>query len=274
MPTENKVPGQKNIFADLDPAAKAMYVMRAVHRASLGTIMTEWPGGMKSSFVPYVSLVLVMVDHDGTPYMLLSDLAEHTRNFLVEPQISLLFDNTGHLTDPLTGVRVTVLGTVTRVDDVAESHRLLDRFFRYHHSAEGYAGFADFNLYKVDIFAAHIVAGFGDIHWIRAEDLVVDTVDSALLIASEADIVDRMNTDYLETIHLIATHILGCRDSGWRMAGIDRDGWDLNNGRKYARCLFEKAVLTPTDVRLQFARQTTAARQRHESDPYENDGIL
>ena len=263
---------------DLDPAARARYVMRAVHKASLGTTMTEWPDGlesrMKGSAVPYVSLVLVMVDHDGTPYMLLSDLAEHTRNFLVEPRVSLLFDNTGHLADPLTGARVTLLGTVSRVDDAAESRRLLDRFFRYHHSAAGYAGFADFNLYRVDVSAAHIVAGFGDIHRISAEELAVDTSDSTRLMASEEDIVDHMNTDHLEAIRLIATHILGRKDGDWRMAGIDRDGWDLNNGRKYARCLFEKAVLTPTDARLQLARQTTTARQRHESDPYENDGIL
>src|SRR3954454_19919374 len=66
---------------------------------------------------PYVSLVAVACDHDASPVLLLSDLAQHTRNLWAEPLISLLFEATAGYADPLAGPRLTVLGRVECRDD-------------------------------------------------------------------------------------------------------------------------------------------------------------
>ena len=141
------------------PARQARAVIRATDRAALATSQEGWP---------FASLVLAALDHDGTPLLLISDLSEHAKNIKREPRVSLLFDGTQGLDDPLTGPRVTVLGEA-RVS--AEKH-LMQRFLARHPAAELYAGFADFHLYRIAVARAHLVAGFGRIHWIAASDLL------------------------------------------------------------------------------------------------------
>ena len=48
----------------------------------------------------------------------------------------------------------------------------LERYVAAHPSASMYAGFTDFNLYRVSIARGHFVAGFGKIAWIEAERLL------------------------------------------------------------------------------------------------------
>jgi hypothetical protein len=133
--------------------------MRAQRAAALGTLM----GG-----APYVSLVLVAFDADGSPLLLLSRLAQHTKNLLADPRVSLLFDGTTGLEEPLTGPRLTVLGKVAPCSDP----EALALYLARHPSAETYAGFSDFGLYKVTISRGHSVAGFGQIRWIEASALL------------------------------------------------------------------------------------------------------
>ena len=140
--------------ADLDPRA----LMRAQATAALGTTMDG---------APYVSLVLVAFDADGSPLLLLSRLAQHTRNLLADPRVSLLFDGTAGLEDPLTGPRLTVMGAAAVLADPQARARYVAR----HPSAELYAGFSDFDLYRVTIERGHLVAGFGKIRWVEAGEL-------------------------------------------------------------------------------------------------------
>ena len=138
-----------------DPRA----LMNAQTTAALGTVM----GG-----APYVSLVLVTFDTDGSPLLLLSRLAQHTRNLLADPNVSLLFDGTAGLANPLTGPRLTVLGAAA----VCADPEALERYLARHLSATDYASFSDFDLYKVTLARGHLVAGFGQIRWIEADELV------------------------------------------------------------------------------------------------------
>jgi putative heme iron utilization protein len=138
-----------------DPRA----LMHAQRTASLGTLMDG---------APYVSLVLVAFDGDGSPLLLLSRLAQHTKNLLAAPRVSLLFDGTAGLEEPLTGPRLTVLGTIAECTDPDA----LERYLARHPSAVGFAGFDDFDLYKVKIERGHLVAGFGRIAWIEPQDLL------------------------------------------------------------------------------------------------------
>jgi len=117
---------------------------------------------------PYVSLVLTCPDADGSPLLLLSDLAQHSRNIAADPCVSLLFDDTAGSADPLTGARLTVMGTAALCDDAAARALYVAR----HPSAERYAGFADFRLYRVTVERGHFIAGFGRIEWIGAEALM------------------------------------------------------------------------------------------------------
>lgn len=140
-------------------ASAARALMRSADRAVLATALGGWP---------YASLVLPAMDADGAPLLLLSDLAEHAKNLKVDPRCSLLFDATQGLADPLTGLRVTVMGEARPIED----RSLLARYVTRHPSAGLYAGFGDFRLYRVSVARAHVVAGFGRIHWIDAPMLL------------------------------------------------------------------------------------------------------
>src|SRR5262249_12971167 len=111
-----------------DNGAAARRLMRRQTHAALATRLADGSGGH-----PYASLVAVAFDLDASPLLLLSDLAQHTRNVASDPRVSLLFASTGadHLRpaptsgeDPLAAPRLSLVGEAARTDDPA----LLARF--------------------------------------------------------------------------------------------------------------------------------------------------
>ena len=118
---------------------------------------------------PFVSLVLPGLDAAGRPLLLLSDLSDHAKNLKINPKASLLYDGTLDLKEPLAGPRVTLIGEVVLADD-AENRKL---YLARQPSAEMYAGFGDFRLYRFEIAEALFVAGFGRIHRLGPDDGLV-----------------------------------------------------------------------------------------------------
>jgi heme iron utilization protein len=218
-----------------DPAGFARRLMRSRGRAVLATSLLG---------APYASLVLAANDLDASPLLLLSDLAQHSRNIAFDPRISLLIDATEGHSDPLAGPRLTVLGQAEAVDDP----HLLARFTARHPSASLYAGFADFHLYRVAVERGHLVAGFGLIVWIEGRELRF-APDTRVLAAAEPAILAHMNADHSEAIAVYAQRLLGRADAGWGVTGIDPEGADLRRDSEIARLDFPSPVLTPEAAR-------------------------
>jgi hypothetical protein len=229
------------------PGPTARRLIRSLDRASLATSIDGWP---------YASLVLAAADQDATPLLLVSRLAQHTQNLEKDGRASLLFDGTAGLDDPLTGDRVTVLGRAERTGDPRAKARFLAR----HPSAQLYAGFDDFALWRLHVERAHLVAGFGRIHWIERTDLLGATAPA--LQQAEADIVQHMNEDHADAIELFATQLLGRTGEGWRLTGIDPAGADLRRAGEIARLDFAGPVLDASGARAEFVRLVSEARRR------------
>ena len=229
-------------------------LVRGLDRAALATALP-----VEGAAWPYASLVLAAADHDAAPILLLSDLAQHTLNLKAEPRVSLLFDGTGGLDDPLTGARVTVLGRAERLPrDGVDAARLAARYCARHPSAALYAGFADFHLYRVAVERAHLVAGFGRIDWIAAADLLPPGL--AALAASEDEIVRHMNADHNAAVELYARVLLGRDGDGWQLTGIDAEGADLRRGGEIARLDFAAPVGDAQEARAALAALARQAR--------------
>jgi putative heme iron utilization protein len=218
-------------------------LVRGLDRAALATALPGPPGDGAAAW-PYASLVLAAVDHDLSPVLLLSDLAEHSRAVAADGRVSLLFDGTGGLDQPLTGPRVTVLGHATRTTD----QRLAQRFLSRHPDAAMYAGFKDFHFYRVNLARAHIVAGFGKIRWLDAAELLAAPAPAGLP-ESEAGIVNHMNNDHADALQLYAGKLLRLPGSDWRMTGIDAEGLDLRRGGQVARLPFHKPLASAAEAR-------------------------
>jgi len=213
-------------------------LLRGLDRASLATLLPGEPAGW-----PYASLVLVAVDHDLTPILLLSDMAEHTKAIKAEDRVSLLFDGTVGLDQPLTGPRVTVLGRAERTDD----ERLKARFLARHPDAAFYAGFKDFAFYRLVVERVHLVGGFGQIRWISAADLAAPRAEG--LAEAEAGIVAHMNADHADAVQLYAAKLIGRAGDGWKMTGIDPEGIDLRMGGEVARLPFDEPLRAAAEAR-------------------------
>ena len=230
-------------------------LLRGLDRAALATVVPPAPGGENSAPWPYASLVLVGVDHDLSPVLLLSDLAEHTKAIASEPRVSLLFDGTGGLDQPLTGARVTLLGRAEPTTDERAGQRFLAR----HPDAAMYAGFKDFRFYRVVPERAHLVAGFGKIRWLDAAELL-PVAAPAGLAESEAGIVGHMNEDHAEALQLYAQRLLGLPGSDWRMTGIDAEGIDLRRGGRVARWPFDVPLASAAEARKVLVALVAKAR--------------
>ncbi|HEX4616489.1 MAG TPA: DUF2470 domain-containing protein [Stellaceae bacterium] len=232
---------------DGDPARIGRRLLRRERRATLATSMRG---------APYASLVLIGADLDASPLLLLSDLAQHSRNIAFDPRISLLIDGTAGYRDPLTGPRLTVIGQARAVADP----RLLARFTEHHPSSSIYSGFADFRLYRVFVERGHLVAGFGKIRWIESRDLLF-TADAAALAAAEPEILRHMNEHHADAIADYARGLLGRAGADWRMTGIDPEGADLQRDGETARLDFAAPVLTPAAARAALVELAQKARK-------------
>jgi putative heme iron utilization protein len=226
----------------LDRGQLCRRLMRRQMHGVLATSLAEETGSR-----PYASLVAVACDLDASPLLLLSDLAQHSRNIAADDRVSLLFDGCGDAMpaeDPLAAPRLSFLGEAVRADDP----RLAARFVARHPTAAAYAAFGDFHLYRVTIGRGHLVAGFGRISWVQADELRFKA-DASPLADAEAAIVAHMNADHADAVELYATRLLHRTGGGWRMTGIDPEGVDLRREHEIARLDFAAPVFDAGDAR-------------------------
>jgi putative heme iron utilization protein len=103
--------------------------------------------------------------------LLLSDLAEHTRNVRADPRASLFVQDGSSLDDPQAGARVTILGQVEPVASEIELAAARERYVARHPQAADYLMLGDFRLYVLRVREARFIGGFGDMGWMDAEIL-------------------------------------------------------------------------------------------------------
>lgn len=235
--------------AGTSPGEAARLLMRRALKASLATLDV-------GTGHPYASLVTIATDVNGAPLFLISKLALHTRNIAKDDRISLLFDGTDGLGDPLAGGRVTVVGRAAR----AQRETAPARFLARHESARGYASFADFGYFELLPERAHFIGGFGRIVDLTPEDLLIDTSGAEDLIQGHDDIVSHMNEDHAAAIALYATQLAGAPGGPWRMTGIDPEGIDLVCDATACRVPFSTRVVSPEAARVELVRLAAQAR--------------
>ncbi|MCZ6605945.1 MAG: pyridoxamine 5'-phosphate oxidase family protein [Alphaproteobacteria bacterium] len=230
-------------MADPSPGPVVRALIRGADKASLATRHRSRKGagtGPRDGW-PYGSLVLCATTIEGDPLLLLSDLAEHVKNIRQDDRASLLFDGTGRRADPLSGARASVLGRLRPVKGRARAP-LMARFLARHQSAELYAGFADFNLYRMRIEAAHLVAGFGKIHWVSKAQMRLQGIDLGAWRAGEGRLVTRLNGPQSPLV----AHALGGRPA--KVCSVDPEGLDATIGRRQKRIVFDRPVPSPRGV--------------------------
>ena len=238
-----------------DALGEAKRLLRGVRAGALATL---GPDG------PFASLASVATLPDGSPLLLLSRLAAHTRHLLDDPRCSLLLAEGGK-GDPLAHARLTLVGEATE-SEPAERPSWRARFLQRHPKAALYADFGDFSFWRLVPRAAHLNGGFARAAAFDAAAVMTALTGAESLVEGEAGAVDHLNADHADAVRLLATGLAGAAEGAWRVSGIDPEGIDLACGDRTARIGFPERVTTPGALRRVLVDWTARARETAASD--------
>jgi putative heme iron utilization protein len=239
--------------AEFDPRNMAKSLLRRRRQGALATLMA-------ASGDPYCSLVNVASHPDGSPILLISRLAVHTKNIMADPRVSLMLDERA-AGDPLEGARIMLAGRAEEVSqgDAAMARR---RYLNAHPSAEAFANFKDFSFFRIRLSGAHLVAGFGRIVDLEPDQLLTDVSDAGALLEAEPGAIEHMNAEHREAMNLYATKLLGADSADWRCIGCDPEGIDLQMGNVSLRLDFPERVTGPVELRKMLVTLANQARAK------------
>jgi heme iron utilization protein len=239
--------------ADFNPTKLARSLLRRSRQGALATLMAE-------SHDPYCSLVNVATHTDGSPILLISRLAVHTKNILDDSRVSLMLDE--HAAgDQLEGARIMLAGKAEEASggDVAALRR---RYLNAHPSADAFVDFKDFSFFRIKPAGLHLVAGFGRIIDLTPGQFMTDISDAAALLEAESGAVEHMNADHRDAMNLYATKLLGAEAGDWRCTGCDPDGIDMQAGTSTLRLDFPERVISGAELRKVLVRLAADARSK------------
>jgi putative heme iron utilization protein len=229
-------------------AHEARRMLRAHRYGALGTLSKKFDGYPFGSITPY------LVDHDGSLLILISTLAEHTKNIRHDPRVSLI---THDQRDPhiQTQGRVTVVGNA-RLEPNREQAGL--RYLRYFPEAQAYFAMHDFSFYRIRPVAIRYIGGFGKIYWVNMENYAVQPYP---LIEQESDVIAHMNAAHQDALRNYCQHFHQCAALDIAMLGIDLDGFDVRADGKVLRFDFTQAVIDAQQARTALVEMARAAKQ-------------
>jgi putative heme iron utilization protein len=220
-----------------------------LHAARWGTLATSMEDGQ-----PFASLVTPAVAPDGAVLMLLSSLAAHTRHLVAQPRCALMVAGQAANANPQTAPRLTVLGVAARQDDAG----LRAYWVQRHPYASPYADFTDFSVWRLVPEAGHFIGGFAQAHVLAQARLLPEPAHVAAIADSSARIIGHCNADHQEALNLLA-HAEGY-PGGWRMIGVDTDGFDVIQNETVLRIAFDAPVADAPGVRAALVRMVQRAR--------------
>lgn len=228
-------------------ANEARQFLRRTHNAILSTTSVKFEGYPFGSVAPFV------LDHEGLPLILISTIAEHTKNIIADCKVSLLVFSGAD--DLHANARLTLLGDAEQTDKNDEFLRA--RYLRYFPSSAQYFEAHDFYFYRIQIQQARYIAGFGRMSWISGEEF---RSPRTALIAQENGIIEHMNTDHQDNMKAYCQHFHGIKPDNVEMLGIDCDGFDLRADGQILRFDFEPSINDAASARTALVAMAKACR--------------
>ena len=195
----------------------------------LATISLDLPGYPFGSVTPYCA------DEHGQPIIYISTIAQHTRNILADPRVSLtIVESGGPAADVQARGRVTCVALARRVEAGETTPALHatpskggeSRYFRYFPAAREYDGTHDFAFFRLELVRIRFIGGFGQIYWLEPAEFALANPFSAE-----------------EESRLLQPPIVG----------IAAEGFDVLSGGEKRRILFDAPVRTMDEARQALA---------------------
>ncbi len=220
----------------MNNAIAARHLLRAHRYGVLSTLSQKLDGFPFGSITPYA------VDHDGSLVILISSLAEHTKNIEHDPRVSLITHNQSSPDIQMQG-RVTVVGNAHRM---AEAQYRVNRYLRLFPAAANYLTMTDFSFYRIQPVAIRYIGGVGRIHWVRMEDYTA--LQAASFASQEVKILNIINDLNKNDLRELIRQQHGVDAPDAQAIGLDCDGLDVRCGEKVWRLDFTDTLTEPAQI--------------------------
>lgn len=217
----------------------ALTARRLLNHQSMGVLSTH---SVDVAGYPFGSIVPYVLDHEGLPTLLISEIAQHTRNIKQNNKVALTVFDQG-ADDPQASSRLTWVGDVEALPASDTTPRL--RYLRYFPSAASYFQTHDFSFYRIRLRRARFIGGFGEIYWIEPAAMLARNPFGA----AESRIVEHMNQDHQPALLHYCEVLKGIKASVVSMAGIDSEGFDMLADKRKLRVDFDSPINTVEEAR-------------------------
>ena len=231
----------------MNQSSEARHFLRSTYKGILSTHSARFAGYPFGSVAPFV------LDQQGQPLVLISTLAEHTKNIIADCKASLLVF--AGADDLQANSRLTLIGDVEQTDK--SDPFLRARYLRYFPAAEQYFDAHDFYFYRIQIKQARYIAGFGSMSWMAGDGFISPP---NRLAAQEADIIEHMNADHAENLIAYCQHFHQVKTEHAEMLGIDTDGFDVRANETMLRFDFAEPITDAQEARSALVSMAKACR--------------
>ena len=244
---------------------EAKQFLRSTHNGILSTISTKFAGYPFGSVTPFV------LDHHCQPIILISSIAEHTKNIITNPKVSLLVFESANLKSAenlQANARLTLIGAAEKLEK--DDADLMTRYGRYLPESLGYFAKHDFTFYRINIYKARYISGFGKMGWMAGSEISDGelTKNNNQLSTIETSMIEHMNADHADSLLAYCKHFYGISPSRATLIGVDYDGFYIeavignepNNDIRILRFNFEIPIFDANSARMAFVGLSKEAR--------------
>lgn len=195
---------------------------------------------------PFGSITPYCLDEKFNPILLISSIAQHTKNIEANSKVSLTIIEENSDTNKQAKGRLTYIGNAKKIDkqDHAE-----DRYFRYFPESKDYLKTHDFHFFRIEPVRLRYIGGFGKIFWLETDEIKSQNIFNN---ENESRIIKHMNEDHKNNIKDYLSNLLKLEikeDSNYWMAGIDQLGADFMLDKRLNRLNFDKELKSPEQAR-------------------------
>ncbi len=189
---------------------------------------------------PFGSLLPLCRDSKGNPLLLISHLAQHTRNLEANPHCSLTLSETDEEDIQQSG-RLTCLARAESINSNASA----ERYFRYYPETRRYFKEMNFRFYRLILQQHYFIGGFGSARWFDASRV---PPPAPYPTAEEAELLFQLNAKGQNLmLRYLAHRQIPTGNKPVEAVGIDPRGLDVRLGHTLQRIPFPESYATSAE---------------------------
>jgi len=205
-------------------------VLELLHSETTGILSTH---SLELNGYPFGSVTPFCLDDNFNPIILVSEIAQHTKNMIKDNKVSLTITESGEEEEKQSLGRYTCLADAFKIEKTSDEYDVIsETYLRHYPQAKHYFEAHNFNFFRLNFVKGRFIKGFGKIHWIEK---VGFPKNNNLDAEARTSILSHMNADHQRALrhYLKAYKGIEVKDDDMvNMIGIYQFGFDLLVNKK------------------------------------------